>query len=369
MIRRVILAVCMIAASSLLACGVCSLERDWEWRFGSREPLSPDKPWDPIKSGGPLLRASIEGGFVLVECSPRLVKMPSGWSPGPGHTSTYGPLSWGRNQNGIGMPPSGHWTALDDMWLPHRDMWSVDYYWAETSCYIPLLLLVAFPVYALGSWLRRGRRRCERGACLRCGYDLRGNVTRICSECGTKTHTGPGVPTVIRVRRGLLAGCAAAALLTLALTLLSLVRPLTVRQIGPIPWRKAVFEPRDSVFAGDELLEVRWRMAGGWLLIERRWSHLGAPSPDWPAEWRPHGHGGMSDAARQIWFTPDSRTIENAVLSYRAYSRTGPYGGRAQDIWKLSMWAIVGLLGFYPAVAPIGRWRGILPLSFWRSHR
>ena len=49
------------------------------------------------------------------------------------------------------------------------------------------LLALALSVYPTISVLRgplRRRRRRRRGECLNCGYNLTGNVTGICSECG-----------------------------------------------------------------------------------------------------------------------------------------------------------------------------------------
>jgi len=48
--------------------------------------------------------------------------------------------------------------------------------------WIPLLL-TAFPT----AWLwHRDRQRIRPGCCLRCGYDLTGNLSGVCSECGEK---------------------------------------------------------------------------------------------------------------------------------------------------------------------------------------
>lgn len=57
-----------------------------------------------------------------------------------------------------------------DFWFP---VWS------------PLVLMLAFPTIALvhGS-VRRWRRR-RRGLCTSCGYDLYGNTSEKCPECGT----------------------------------------------------------------------------------------------------------------------------------------------------------------------------------------
>lgn len=48
------------------------------------------------------------------------------------------------------------------------------------------LLLLTYPAITL-IWRPIGRRkRRQRGACVSCGYDLTGNVTGVCSECGAK---------------------------------------------------------------------------------------------------------------------------------------------------------------------------------------
>ena len=50
-------------------------------------------------------------------------------------------------------------------------------------CWLPLALLI-IPT-ALLLWL--DRRRIRRGHCWKCGYNLRGNVSGRCPECGRKT--------------------------------------------------------------------------------------------------------------------------------------------------------------------------------------
>ncbi len=54
------------------------------------------------------------------------------------------------------------------------------------------LFLAVFPLAITGSWLgsdprkRRGDARRGAGLCIRCGYDLRGNVSGRCPECGVE---------------------------------------------------------------------------------------------------------------------------------------------------------------------------------------
>ncbi len=73
--------------------------------------------------------------------------------------------------------PAGEWTARNVEWLT-----------VAVPAWMPLVLCLPYPAYA---WLagRRLRRRRARGQCLRCGYDLRGNVSGRCPECGVPCGT------------------------------------------------------------------------------------------------------------------------------------------------------------------------------------
>jgi len=55
------------------------------------------------------------------------------------------------------------------------------------SFFIPIVLAVLFATYPSIAFIhgpaRRWRRR-RRGLCVRCGYDLTGNVSGVCPECG-----------------------------------------------------------------------------------------------------------------------------------------------------------------------------------------
>ena len=70
----------------------------------------------------------------------------------------------------------------------------VYHFWAPggvTFIHIPVWILVAlfaaYPTIAvIRSPARRRRSRMKRGLCLKCGYDLTGNESGVCPECGTK---------------------------------------------------------------------------------------------------------------------------------------------------------------------------------------
>ena len=56
-------------------------------------------------------------------------------------------------------------------------------------CWMPFVLLAAYPCIALVAGIIRRRReklrRQNEMRCLQCGYDLTGNVTGVCPECGS----------------------------------------------------------------------------------------------------------------------------------------------------------------------------------------
>jgi len=53
--------------------------------------------------------------------------------------------------------------------------------------WLPFLLFATYPTIAfIRGPLRRYRRR-RKGLCVKCGYNLTGNTTGICSECGAET--------------------------------------------------------------------------------------------------------------------------------------------------------------------------------------
>ncbi len=56
----------------------------------------------------------------------------------------------------------------------------------RTRAWVVAVVLAAYPTVAfICGPLRRSRRR-RKGSCVKCGYDLTGNVTGVCPECGTE---------------------------------------------------------------------------------------------------------------------------------------------------------------------------------------
>ena len=59
-----------------------------------------------------------------------------------------------------------------------------DHAWVSASTWLALAILAMYPTIAfIRGPVRRWRRR-RKGLCIGCGYDLTGNVSGVCSECG-----------------------------------------------------------------------------------------------------------------------------------------------------------------------------------------
>ena len=62
-------------------------------------------------------------------------------------------------------------------------------YWAEKRWIVPTALLIAPPVAVFVLGVRAGAAEAKRAGrlprkCQKCGYDLNGNVSGVCPECG-----------------------------------------------------------------------------------------------------------------------------------------------------------------------------------------
>ncbi len=69
-------------------------------------------------------------------------------------------------------------------WLHSMPLWA-------TACVAALGLFQGLALWsALLAQTYIWRRRLATGICLRCGYNLTGNVSGICPECGTRVHQG-----------------------------------------------------------------------------------------------------------------------------------------------------------------------------------
>ena len=64
----------------------------------------------------------------------------------------------------------------------------------EVHCLPPTLLLGAYPLLSLVRWVVR-RRRFDPLACRNCGYNLTGNTSGRCPECGAEVPAAAATPS------------------------------------------------------------------------------------------------------------------------------------------------------------------------------
>jgi hypothetical protein len=101
---------------------------------------------------------------------------------------------WEPVENPVGDWSSHHGWGLDPWELPGWDNFSLKWgehaggrFWIVRCAYwLPFIAFVFYPTIAFVRGPLRRHRRRKRGLCLKCGYDLTGNVTGVCPECGAE---------------------------------------------------------------------------------------------------------------------------------------------------------------------------------------
>ncbi len=86
------------------------------------------------------------------------------------------------SQHDPGAPRNTLFGARWDHWLSPEG----DHFRIEVPNYLPFLIFMIYPAVRLSLIARRGIRR-RTGRYAPCGYDLTGNVTGVCPECGVPT--------------------------------------------------------------------------------------------------------------------------------------------------------------------------------------
>lgn len=108
----------------------------------------------------------------------------TGWPPGTMHINRFGLMAWTMT-----LP-----TVCRATWVAPRAL-RYRHAFGGSAVHVGVVRVPAWPVIVLAAiyptWflIRRPllrRRRRKAGLCVRCGYDLTGNETGVCSECGVK---------------------------------------------------------------------------------------------------------------------------------------------------------------------------------------
>ncbi|MHC4445632.1 MAG: hypothetical protein ACYTF1_00350 [Planctomycetota bacterium] len=166
MIRKAIVILCLSIGLLIIVMGIASSKKEltcWHWHRPD------DSPW------GPYFRLAFSGDFICCE-----------WGQtGPGEPATqnyrlniilfrYTRVSSFFVDYSVKKPFPAH--HIHDRFI-------------RLSIWVPLILLAIYPTVAfIRGPLRRYRlyRRERKGLCLNCSYNLTGNVSGVCPECGKK---------------------------------------------------------------------------------------------------------------------------------------------------------------------------------------
>lgn len=127
----------------------------------------------------------------------RHFELMDGSSPPGKYSVEFGGFRWSTSvsrPNPIQPSRQGGWDPLfglsteerrEARALSRKQVWNLD---LRVPFWAPCILFATSPAIAfIGGPLRRWRRR-RRGVCAKCGYDLTGNVSGVCPECGRKVE-------------------------------------------------------------------------------------------------------------------------------------------------------------------------------------
>lgn len=191
--HKLVLAVLVFAALGSVAAGMlCWIppKKGWKWRLHGNSwflPLGPYWAGRLSLDDGPkhwALHASAGEGRLCFEVAHTVERSLSSVDR---ELSVAGVVLKQRTQDGGGMWVCGDMSLGIACGPGIRPRMHVGF---SAPGWYPAVALSAYPMWMLirGPGLRHRRRR--RNQCLRCGYDLTGNVSGVCPECGTPVPPG-----------------------------------------------------------------------------------------------------------------------------------------------------------------------------------
>lgn len=202
MFRKIVLSSCLLGLIITLGAWTLQLQgpmeflsgptfRDTKWELTANVPGAPGwGMWEP--TGSKRVR-STKGGIQLPfgvvevpasEAPPFCPKLPEGSVLlGVGYGSLHlGIAVFGTVPSPATPPSAGNVYVSPEHYAVSVPLWMI------------AILLAIYPSIAFIRGPLRRRRRRQRGLCLNCAYDLTGNISGVCPECGvstdpTKAHT------------------------------------------------------------------------------------------------------------------------------------------------------------------------------------
>lgn len=95
---------------------------------------------------------------------------------------------YARNVDEIPNSRGFDWRILS---YQYGSRYNIRYHQVRSTFAVPFVMLLTYPAGSLVRGPLRRYRRRRRGLCLRCAYNLEGNVSGTCSECGTAVKNPP----------------------------------------------------------------------------------------------------------------------------------------------------------------------------------
>ena len=172
MIRRVLASVSLLLAASCLV----AISTSWGRSYYSADRITYSIEGLVEDTGG--IRMSDEKGRPVPIPSVYLAEGKVGFMQSP-------------SCSGVSVQRLHHWRLAGFMYFDNCiPIAKYRYRAVELPLWFPLLIFSIYPIAAFIRGPYRRYRRKNKGLCLKCGYDLQGNVSGICPECGEGTEQG-----------------------------------------------------------------------------------------------------------------------------------------------------------------------------------
>lgn len=156
MIRKVIILMLTLGAAGMVALWATTAWRSAEYLYHDRTTST-------------YLVVGVEAGWAHVCTWPSAFGLPAHLPPGVRPHSLTSLMRYIRRTGPYLGVMAGPYLGVKVLSIP---------------LYVPVVLFAAYPTLAFIRGPVRRRRRRRKGLCVECGYDLTGNVTGVCSECG-----------------------------------------------------------------------------------------------------------------------------------------------------------------------------------------
>ncbi len=169
-LRRILIVSSFLIASCFLVAWIFSYKRP----YFTYRPIPTEADWFYVQ------RVKLRSGYLEATVQKARDPIPN---DAPANPSDLGKFELGSFKALVKQPCGYYGTSLGKPFHIFIYELQIDtplLPWAMIFSIWPSLWLIRYPA-------RRKKSRMRRGLCLKCGYNLAGNTTGVCPECGTQT--------------------------------------------------------------------------------------------------------------------------------------------------------------------------------------